>query len=266
MKLDRLRRERYHLLIEWRRSAIPLAVVWSLGAMLSGCATPPPVEPPMPAPVEAAPMPTCPSCDEQTREIARLRQELATRDAEVRDLRSNQRDQAKVLQESTREVTRAKVKLRRLATQADAASYIAEVEVALESLRSSVGTTTTVPMMALARDILESTTAPFAQGQYGVAMDRAAQAEQLIAAVAENQTRAGKRPRVAGEVPLQAAITLKSTVDSNLRREPSAKASIVGVLKENSAVVAHAYKGTWLYVETDGGRSGWVNQAHVGVP
>jgi hypothetical protein len=80
-----------------------------------------------------------------------LRQDLANREAELRDLRSNQRDQVKVLQESTQEVTRAKVKLRRLATQADAASYIAEVEVAMESLRSSLGATSTVPLMVLAQ-------------------------------------------------------------------------------------------------------------------
>jgi len=188
------------------------------------------------------------------------------RDAEVRDMRSSQRDQAKVLQESTREVTRAKVKLRRLATQADAASYIAEVEVAFESLRSSFGATATVPMLLLAQDILESAAAPFTQGQYGVAMDRAAQAEQLISAVAESQVRPGSRSRVPGEVPLPVAITLKVTVDSNLRRQPLAKAPVVGILKENSNVVAHAYKDNWMYVETEDGRSGWVNQAQVGVP
>ena len=60
-----------------------------------------------------------------------------------RELRTNQREQVKVIQESTREVTRAKVKLRRLATQAEAASYIAEVEVALESSRAARGAAAT---------------------------------------------------------------------------------------------------------------------------
>jgi hypothetical protein len=170
-----------------------------------------------------------------------LRQDLANREAELRDLRTNQRDQVKVLQESTREVTRAKVKLRRLATQADAASYIAEVEVALESLRASLGATSTVPLMVLAQGILESTAAPFAQGDYGVAMERAAQAEQLIALVADNQ---GSPPRVPREVPLQVAVPLKVTVDSKL--------------------VAHAYKGGWMRVDTEDGRSGWVDQMRLG--
>ena len=58
---------------------------------------------------------------------------------ELRELRTNQREQVKVIQESTREATRAKVKLRRLATQAEAASYIAEVEVAMASLARGAG-------------------------------------------------------------------------------------------------------------------------------
>ena len=252
MKDVRLVRGRYRFPIGSHRSTIApglRAVVWLLSSALSGCVTPPP---------------TCPSCEEQTREIAQLRQDLGNREAELRNLRSNQREQVKVLQESTREVTRAKVKLRRLATQADAASYIAEVEVAMESLRSSLGATSTPPLMMLAQSVLDSTPAPFAQGDYGVAMDRAAQAEQLIAVVADNQVRPGPRPRVRGEVLLQVAISLKVTVDSKLRRQPVSRGPVVGVLKKDSTLVAYSYKGSWLKVETEDGRSGWVDQTRLG--
>ncbi len=241
-------------------------MVWSLNLAVSGCVTsPPPQAPPTRVPLETTVRePTCPSCEEQTREIARLRQDLANRETELRDLRSNQRDQVKVLQESTREVIRAKVRLRRLATQADAASYIAEVEVALESLRTSLGARSTVPLMVLAQGILESTVTPFAQGDYGVAMDRAAQAEQLIALVAHDQIRPRSRPRVPGEVPLQVAIPLTVTMDSNLRRQPLGKAPGVGVLRRDGPLIAHAYKGSWMRVETEDGRLGWVHQTRLG--
>lgn len=186
------------------------------------------------------------------------------REAELRDLRSNQRDQVRVLQESTREVTRAKVKLRRLATQADAASYIAEVEVAQESLRASLGAKSTIPLMVLAQGLLASTAAPFAQGDYGAAMDRAAQAEQLFTLVAHYQLRPGSRDRVPGEVPLQVAIPLKVNVEGKLRRQPLDKAPVVATLKRDGLLVAHAYKGLWMQVETEDGRSGWVEQARLG--
>jgi len=236
---------------------------------LTGCIAPPLAPPPAPVPVppEATTVrgPTCPSCDDQNREVARLRQDLALREAELRDLRSNQRDQVKVLQESTREVTRAKVKLRRLATQADAASYIAEVEVAQESLRASLGVKSTIPLMVLAQGILASTAVPFTQGDYGAAMDRAAQAEQLFALVAQYRVRRpGSPDRVPGEVPLQVAIPLKVKVEGKLRRQPFDKASIVAPLKKDGLLIAHAYKSPWMRVETEDGRSGWVEQARLG--
>jgi hypothetical protein len=258
--------------IESHRSTIALGLgvaVCLLNCILSGCATPPPAVPPPPTPASATleasvRAPSCPSCEEQSRELARLRQELANRDAELRDLRADQRNQVKVLQESTQEVTRAKAKLRRLATPADAASYIAEVEVAMASLRSSRGAASALPLTVLAQGILDSTAAPFAQGDYGAAMDRAAQAEQLIDLVAIYRVRPGSRPRLAGEVPLQVAIPLKVTVDSNLRQHPLGKAPVVHVLKKDSLLVAHAYKGSWMQVETEDGRSGWVDQSQLG--
>ena len=239
-----------------------LAAVWLLTSALSGCVTPPPAAPPprVLVPPEAA----CPSCEQQIRDIARLRQELANRDAEMRDLRSGQRDQVKDLQESTREATRAKVRLRRLATRADAASYIAEVEVGMAALHASLGAKPPVALMVLAQDILASTAAPFALGDYGGAMDRAAQAEQLIALVAHSQLRNASRRRVPGEVPLQVSIPLKVTMDSNLRRQPLGTAPVVSVLKKDSSLLAHAYKGNWMRVETEGGRAGWVDQRQLG--
>jgi len=251
------------------------AVVWLLCSSLSGCVTPPlavpppqarPEPPPMVGPAETAARElTCPSCEAQIRELARMQQGVAKRDAELRDLRSHQRKQVGVLRESAQEVTRAKVRLRRLATQADAASYVAEVEVAMESLRASRGAAAAVPLMVLAQDILESTAAPFAQGDYGVTMDRAGQAEQLIALVAHNKARP-RSLRVPGEVPLQVAIPLKVTGDSSLRRQPRSKAPLVGTLKKDTRLVAHAYRGRWMLVQAEDGRAGWVSQMRLGAP
>jgi DNA repair exonuclease SbcCD ATPase subunit len=141
-------------------------------------------------------------------EIARLRQELAARDAELKELRASQREQVKAAQESTREITRARARMRRLATQADAASYIAEVEVALGAAQASAPAAQS-RLLGLAQDFLEAAQAPFAQGDYGMAMERAAQAEQLVAAAAERAA-PGARSRVAGEVLLQVRIPLKA--------------------------------------------------------
>ena len=216
----------------------------------------------MPLPPIVAP--ACPACVDQSFEISRLRQDLAAREAELKDLRSSQREQVKAIQESTREVTRAKARVRRLATQADAASYLAEVEVALNALKASSPASPPVPLMPLAQALVDAAAAPFAQGDYATAMDRAAQAEQLIAVIADSRAQPAGRARVPGEVLLQAAIPLRLTVDSGLRREPLAKAPVVVALRKDSLVVAHAYRGSWMRVETEDGRSGWVAQADLG--
>jgi hypothetical protein len=178
---------------------------------VGGCASTPPerVSPAVPAKA-AVSLPMCLPCSGQTGEIERLRQDVAIREEEVRELRSNERVQVKVLQESKREVTRAKVKLRRLATRADAASYIAEVEVALDSLRSSLGTGSNVPDIIAVQRLLDSTAAPFAEGDYGAAMDRAAEAEQLMARASDRQKRQPSHAH--GIASAQSKARLKSTI------------------------------------------------------
>lgn len=233
-------------------------------ALVAGCATAPTPEPvpaPPPPVVPAPPPPACPVCVDRSDEIARLRQELASREAELRDLRSSQREQAKTVQETTREVTRAKARMRRLATQADAASYLAEVEVALKTARSSASASQS-PLLALAQAFVDAAAAPFAQGDYAAAMDRAAQAEQLVAAAYEG-TPAASRSRVTGEVLLQVSIPLKAKGESHLRREPQPRAPVVAAVKKDTALVAHAYKGTWMRVETESGKFGWMPQGEL---
>ena len=240
-----------------------LSYVLSACALLAGCAaTPPPAPEPLPVPsAPALPLaePVCPACLDRSDEIARLRQDLANREAELRDLRSSQREQVRAVQESSREVTRAKARVRRLATQADAASYLAEVEVALQSARPAA---TASPLLGLAAAFLTAAQAPFAQGDYATAMDRAAQAEQLVTAAAAG-TPTASRTRVAGEVLLQAGIPLKSRGDAPLRRAPERRAAVVATLARDTALTAHAYKGDWMRVETEDGRFGWLPQAEL---
>ena len=73
----------------------------------------------------------------QQHEIERLQKLLAENEVQIRSQQVRQQDQAKALQETTSQAARAQVKLRRLATRPAAASTVAEVEVAMENLKSS---------------------------------------------------------------------------------------------------------------------------------
>lgn len=254
---------------------MPVSLRW-LGAaavalLLAACATPAP-EPAPPAPVELPPVvvvtpPACPSCDEQAREIARLQQELTARDAELRELKSTQREQTKSAQETTkevtREVTRAKAKARRLATQADAASYLAEVEVAIAALRNASAAPSALPGLATA--YLDSAAEPFARGDYGTAMERASQAEQIVALAMGPAPMLQKSARAPGEKLLQVALPLRALAEARVRRQPQGKAPAIGVIAKDTALTALAWKDGWMRVETEDGLAGWVDQAQLGV-
>ncbi|MFO1323969.1 MAG: SH3 domain-containing protein [Burkholderiales bacterium] len=239
--------------------AVASSLAVGLLLALAGCATPPPAPapepPPPPPPPPPVAAPACPTCDDQNREIARLRQELAQRDAEVRDLRGAAREQVRVVQETARESTRAKARARRLATQAEAASYLAEVEVLLQVQRAAAPRS---PLVALAQRLHDAASEPFALGDYGLAMDRAAQAEQLLAAAADARAQASARP-----VPLQPAIPLVVGVNAAVRRDPLRKAKAVATLPKGAPIAAVATNGTWLRVTLDDGRTGWVDAAQA---
>ena len=144
-----------------------------------------------------------------------------------------------MLQESKREVTRAKVKIRRLATRADAASYIAEVEVDLARLRASSGGKSTDPRIDQARRLLELTDAPFAQGEYGVAMDRASEAEQLIGSAADAQVQRATLTRKPESHP-RVKLATKGTITPKSRGRAPRNTRNAGARKDTRPQVASA--------------------------
>ena len=219
--------------------------VWTL----AGCAL---LQPPAPAP---APVPAAPDCREQEQEVSRLRQALAGKDAEVQRLRAQQNVQAQELEQTAVEAVRAEVKLRRLATEAGAASQLAEVEVGLQQARQlPPGPAAT--LLLPAQHILEAGGEAFAQGDFGAAVELAAQAQQLINTVANRQR--APTARADKETQFQVPVMLRTRVDSNLRAHPGRTTKVLDLLKQGTTLQAHGYRGDWLRVRTTDGRDGWV--------
>lgn len=230
--------------------ASPL-LVW----MLSGCAL---LQPLAPAPVSVV-------CDQQDREIVRLQQTLTEKDAEIQQLRAQRNVQAKELKQTTGEVARAEVRLRRLATQADAASQLAEVEVALHGMQTKPLARSAAAQQAQAQQILDAAAASFAQGDYGAAVELAAQSQAIIEMLAGRRGSAAAI-RDAVEMPFQISVALRVRIDSHLRAGPGRSAEVLGVLRQGALVQAHAHCGEWLSVQTEDGRAGWVYGALLEAP
>lgn len=228
----------------WRglRAVLMSVSVWAV----SGCALLQPFMPP--ASVDCAP---------QDREIARLQQTLAEKGAEIESLLAQQNVQAEALTQSTGEVARAGVKLRRLATQADAASHLAEVEVALQGLWAQTHRPRAAAQLVQAQRILDAGAVSFEQGDYGTAVEFAAQSQEIIGMVTGRRGTA-LAARDAVEVPFQIPVALRTRIDSNLRAQPGRAASVLGIVPEGAPLQAQAYRGEWLRVRTAEGLTGWV--------
>ena len=223
-------------------------VVVVIGLNMMGCAlrNPPPV--PV-APPE--------SCLAQQSEIERLQQLLAEKEALIRSQQVHQQDQARELQASTSQAARAQIKLRRMATQPDAASTLAEVEVAMETLKASKTTAPQQAMQSQAQRLLDAAAAAYAKDDFATAVDRATQSRELID-MAKGQP-AGKAPSARRvTVTFQAPIPLRTRIDCNLRQLPRGNAVIRKVLKQDSALMALAYRGDWLRIQTEDGDTGWL--------
>jgi Bacterial SH3 domain len=199
----------------------------------------------------------------QQQEIERLQKLLAEKDSYIRH-QARQQDQPKPVQETPPQAAPAQIKLQRLATRPAAASAIAEAEVFMESLKQSA-TNGEEALQSQAQRFLQAATASFAEDNYATAMDRAAQAREVVDMVRNNRTRKADQT-----VLLQTPLPLRATANSNLRQNPNLKSTVLGVLKKDSILTAGAYQGDWLKVQTAEGEAGWVLntlvEAHIGKP
>src|SRR6058998_1969637 len=167
----------------------------------AGCRHPHPANPP---PVRTSrdttrvtrqPVPVRDTALEQR--AARLELKVLEQAAQVAELQSR-------LDDARREVVRAMAKLQSLATRAEAASGMAEAEIALEALRSANasggGSSPASPELAQGTQLLQLATAEFDKQNYAGALYLATQAKNAAAAGQGRVTSERGTPRT-GEIP-----------------------------------------------------------------
>ena len=212
-----------------------------------------------------ASMPSAPPgpCTDLQQEISTLQQQLAAKDAEITRLQAQQQAREREREETTVQAARAEVKLRRFATEADAASRLAEVEVALETLQARPGAGDR-PLQALIRPLADMAEDSFKQGEFNAAVERSTQARQLIDMLLAND--AASDQGAAPESAFKVAVPLRIKVDTRLRSQPDTRAAVLGVLPATTPVTALGYHGLWLQVQTPDGDTGWISSELVELP
>lgn len=194
-------------------------------------------------------------------EIKRLQKLIKEKDKVIRQHHAHQLSQDKEQQEASNEVARAQTRLHRLATKPSTASTIAEVEVAMESLKRTQTSDASEVLQQQAQSLLDAALTSYKQENYVAAMNYASQAQEFINMVSDQNRQESYYNRKT--VPIHVPFVLQTVTDVNLRQNPHSNAKILNILEKGCLLVANAYRGNWFRVQTEDGRQGWVLNALV---
>ena len=233
------------------RGNLACFVILSVSPAVSGCAG---------KQVETAPPPTtaarrqaraaAAARAEQDRKLARLELTLLEKNAQVEELQAR-------LDQAREEVVRAMAKLQTLASRAEAASGMAEAEVALQPLRGR-STQQMAPEAGQANRLLREASSEFNQENYGGALYLANQAKALAAAGTgrlSSREHSADRP---GEMSFAVPIPLKAVGSGNVREAPGTSAPIAFAVEGGDSLTGYSYLEDWVRISDEMGRGGWI--------
>jgi uncharacterized coiled-coil protein SlyX len=200
-------------------------------------------------PANRRPVPSATARTELDRRIARLELSLMDQEAQVDDLQAR-------LDAARQEVVRAMAKLQTLATRAEAASGIAEAELALQPLK--VAAPRSSPEAAQARRLLAESSDEFGKENYGGALYLANQAKTLAAAGRGRLAGGERLPERPGETAFGLPIPLKAVSGGNVREGPGLGARVLFSVQPGDSLTGYSYVVEWVRISEGEGRGGWI--------
>ena len=188
--------------------------------------------------------------------VANLQLRLLEKGTQVKELQEK-------LDEAIQEVVRAKAKLHSLESKAEAASVMAEAEVALKALKASEIVHEDGAEVAQAEQLLKMSAGEFEKQNYGGALYLTEQAKSFIK-LGEARVMSREKIRMrAGEVLFAIPLPLQVLRTSNIREGPGLSFKVLFTLKKGTPLVGTSYKDQWVRVKGEDGRSGWIFHALV---
>lgn len=182
---------------------------------------------------------------------------LMEKEAQVEDLQNR-------LDEAQAEVVRAMAKLRTVASRAEAASGMAEAEIALSALRASAsGQSSEVDR---ASQLVRQSNGEFENQNFGGALYLANQAKALALTLRGRAADGGRAASRPGETAFALPIKLRVANRVNVREGPGTNFSVAYAAESGSLLTGLAYTDEWIRVSDDNGRSGWIFKSLVSRP
>jgi len=195
-------------------------------------------------------------------EIGQQTSELAAKDALIKQLEQWLLSQQRMLDDAMQEVVRVQAKQRSLESRAEAASEIAEAEIALKSLRDKAAETNR-PELANAEQLLTRATGEFDKQNFGGALYLIGQAKSQIKMGELRLSEQHRAEEGEAEMPFVVPLSLTLNARGNLREGPGQDFKVLVTLNPGTRITAYFTKGAWMRVEIDGGMSGWIGRSLV---
>jgi uncharacterized coiled-coil protein SlyX len=218
---------------------------------LSACAAAPP--PPAPqAPLPSPPPAVEPRIQnpELERRAAQLELQLMERDALIDSLNAR-------LDNALQEVVGAMGKLQSLATRAEAASAMAEADVALQSIAVSGRDS---PESRQASRLMQQSTAEFKRKNFGGALYLANQAKTAARTHSLGGALGNMRP---GEIPFAVPVKLRVSGRANVRNGPGTNFAVSFTTQSGSSLSGLSHFEDWIRVTNEAGNEGWISRSLV---
>jgi len=181
------------------------------------------------------------------RRVARLELHALERDAQIAELETR-------LDDARDEVVRTMAKLQSLSSRAEAASGIAEAEVALGTLKTRLGAQH--PDVTEVSRLVQAGSAEFNKSNFGGAFYLASQAKARAAARGKLGV-AASAPKP-GEVTFAVPIRVKTVSRGNVREGPGTNTAIAFAVDNAEQLTAFSMTDDWIRVTDDTGKSGWI--------
>lgn len=186
--------------------------------------------------------------------VARLQLQIYERDAQITDLQRK-------LDQAIDELVRSMARQQSLASRAEAASAIAEAEIAITALNGSPGATG-APEHEVAANFLRMSNEQFDAENFGGAVYLATEARSA-ARRGTSRLASADTSGAPGETLFALPVRLETIARSNVRSGPGLGFPVQFTLDPGITVTGHGFVDSWVRISDAEGRRGWIFHALV---
>lgn len=156
------------------------------------------------------------------------------------------------------EVVRTKAKLRSVDSKAEAASNLAEAEIAVETLKSRGERWQRDPGVVKAVELNGLSAVEFRKGNYGGALYLTGEAKNVIRGAQVRSQSQEMSSTMDGEVAFALPLPLRLLEESEVREGPGDQFKALFSSGKGAPLTAYSYLGQWVRVSNNAGDHGWV--------